>query len=298
MDFIKKLNELDLQTSDYFMFCKIIDRIPLKQILGFKVPLNIDIYRIRPSEKTSFSHSSDISYNPSPRNYGRAHRPFLPMFYGAIKTQKDELPIVTNFGEVNQILRNKGADEGEQRLTVGIWTVQKEFPAVLLIFNDEYLNKMPQFQKLYYDYANDKNNLNDLTILEYFAKEYAKEINNGEYNYKISAAFTEIIILKFNIGAIVYPSVRMGGESFNIAIRSEYIDYECLRLRAVLETVIYYKNKVVVNDYLRETKEINDDGSFELVKINDLKKHLGRERTLKMLNEILKDNNNRKPYRL
>ena len=49
------------------------------------------------------------------------------------------------------------------------------------------------------------------------ANEFAKENINEDYDYMISAVFSEMAT-KNRVDGIIYPSVRVGGKGFNIAI--------------------------------------------------------------------------------
>ncbi|MBU1719830.1 MAG: hypothetical protein KKA07_12255, partial [Bacteroidetes bacterium] len=84
---------------------------------------------------------------------------------------------------------------------------------------------------------------------EFIASEFAKEtIRESDYEYLISALFTERLFNLYPLfDGVLYPSTRVGGEGFNIAIKSESI--RKIRLTGVLESMVYkYKEKVVVDN--------------------------------------------------
>src|SRR5690606_1336470 len=85
-----------------------------------------------------------------------------------------------------------------------------------------------------------------LKIQTYLSDEFSKEHLRGDYDYMISAIFTQIAISKGYDG-IFYPSVRVGGKGFNIAITPEatkklglYVAGEC--------TVYKKKNRTILDN--------------------------------------------------
>jgi len=79
-------------------------------------------------------------------------------------------------------------------------------------------------------------------LSEFFSQEFGKEDIVNDYDYLISAVFSEIITNDFNYDGILYPSVRMGGEyGYNVAIKPEAVDKK-LVLDVIGEST-YYKNK-------------------------------------------------------
>lgn len=73
-------------------------------------------------------------------------------------------------------------------------------------------------------------------ILSYLADEFAKEEIREHYDYMISAIFSELVTENCFDG-IFYPSVRVDGEGFNIAITPKAT--EKLRLIFAGECTIY-----------------------------------------------------------
>ena len=77
---------------------------------------------------------------------------------------------------------------------------------------------------------------------DFLFKEFCKTNIRDDYDYLISAVFSEVITNDFNYDGILYPSVRMGGQyGFNVAIKPNVVD-NCLELDVVGES-IYFKNK-------------------------------------------------------
>lgn len=101
-----------------------------------------------------------------------------------------------------------------------------------------------------------------LKIQTYLADEFAKEEINHDYDYMISAIFSEIAI-KNGFDGIFYPSVRVAGKGFNIAITPTAT--EKLQLIVAGECSLY-KHKmhtVVGNDAIAQLTGLENE--FELI---------------------------------
>ena len=61
---------------------------------------------------------------------------------------------------------------------------------------------------------------------KYFAKEFSKKNEDGfDYNYLISAIFTEVVTTDHAFDGVMYPSVQTGGQlGFNVAITPDAVD--------------------------------------------------------------------------
>jgi hypothetical protein len=95
------------------------------------------------------------------------------------------------------------------------------------------------------------------------ADEFAKENLRGDYDYMISAIFTQIAVNKGYDG-IFYPSVRVGGKGFNIAITPQatkklglYVAGECSLYKKKNHTIID-NNAIAELDGKQETFEMRD----------------------------------------
>jgi len=103
-----------------------------------------------------------------------------------------------------------------------------------------------------------------LTIQTYLAEEFSKEEINGDYDYMISAIFSEIAVKKGYDG-IFYPSVRVQGQGFNIAITPEAT--KKLGLYVAGECSIYKikDHTIVGNDAIIELD--GEQESFEMAQL-------------------------------
>jgi hypothetical protein len=94
---------------------------------------------------------------------------------------------------------------------------------------------------------------NSMKIQDYLAEEFSKEDTDEDYQYLISALFTEMCVRRGYDG-VFYPSVRSGGTGFNIAITPQATHK--LRLYAAGESSVYklYDHTVIGNESILKYK--------------------------------------------
>ena len=83
-----------------------------------------------------------------------------------------------------------------------------------------------------------------LDITEYLPSEFAKREILGDFDYIISAIFTEISI-KRGIAEVYYPSVRVDALGYNVAIMPEFA-YSSLQLVAAGDFTLYKKGNHII----------------------------------------------------
>lgn len=252
------------------------------------------IYRARPIKGNElFSEASELSFLPANKNdkYKRASTPKNTMFYGSI------LPEVINPEELNEnrvvglfecvpFLRNTDLD-GEQKIAFGKWIVTKDIPLLAIVNHDDFRNKSEYIKEMNEGFEAfiakhpDKKE-RTLKILGYLASEFAKKETNNDYDYLISALFTERMIEK-GLAGVLYPSVRTGGDGFNVAIHPYYIK-SCIMLSAVSECTVYKKGKktIVDNETVAHLQEGEEHFTLGPVKTDY---HIGRRNALQELNK-------------
>jgi len=149
------------------------------------------------------------------------------MFYATSipeNVEKGELDNTRIIGvaETIPMLRDKNKS-GYQKISFGRWYVKEDIDLLAIVHKDTYLNESNYTKELVEAYKGfikktpkeiaDKS----LEFQNFLADEFAKETINEDYDYMISAIFTELAT-KNGIDGILYPSVRVGGKGFNIAI--------------------------------------------------------------------------------
>jgi hypothetical protein len=287
----KHKNDLDkISFNELYSF---IGELGLKNLCCINLSNEIEIFRAVPSEEQDFENIKRISYNPNPTKYSRANRIGFPMFYGAFPSEKKCDPVKlfgANCFEVIEILRNhpKELKQGKVNLTLGIWKVKAKIPAISLVFNDNLVKNSIDFLELQNSYRNSFNKYpDDIRIMEFFSEEFSKAEIQKNSDYKLSAAFSEFVIKNnpLDIEAIIYPSVRCGGEGFNIAMTPRYVKL-FLKPDKVLTFDVYIENFKVAMDLIKESDIDELTGEINLIKSKDPNSNIGEIRIRKMLDLI------------
>jgi hypothetical protein len=287
MSKFKLINDLFKDCSDFEQVKKIVEQIKCNNLPAYPIIPGMLIYRGLPTYKDNFTNSHEISFNPKPKDYGRAHTPYSPIFYGSISTQKFDHPVITIFWELNPNLRGKTPPCDEYELIVGRWIVTRLFNVVALIFDKQFLQKNPQYSNLYNQYKDQSEaGLNDDFIkLCYFSELFAKPQSKNLIRYYLrTAAFTDLLLKRHPlINGIIYPSVRLAGEGTNIAIETNIID-TCLILDKVFVTKIYLDcNGNAIHEYIKIAPKVDNNGDFKLIEVTNKNLRPGKEQCLQIL---------------
>jgi hypothetical protein len=254
-----------------------------------------------------FSKPQDLSYKPAEFNntYQRSSTPATTMFYGALipeSVKKGELDNarITGCCEVSKLIRDKSISEGEQIITFGKWVVKKEIHVASIVHQSDYFNGNTYLKQMADDYndfikAYSKEIVDDsMLISEFFANQFSKVETQNDYDYMLSAIYTERMTKmkpakNIEIAGVLYPSVRTEGKGFNVAITPYHAD-NSLKLVAVSECTIYKKGTLTVSDNDKQAVVKLGSKEFKLKQITDPNVHLGREVVYKILNGEIKIN--------
>lgn len=256
------------------------------------------IIRARPNKPNgTFKTVSEISYKPAKFNttFQRASTPNTTMFYGCVVPEniaEGELDNarVTSIFEASKLYRQE-IESGEEKITFSRWTVTKDIPLIAIVYHKDFINNSLHTNELHTAYQvflenNPKETAKSNSVTEYLASEFAKKETPHDYDYLISALFTELVINQGFVG-VYYPSVRAEGKGFNVAIHPEFVNNN---MKAIVsgECTLYKNGKDVVldNDTIIEISEGKTE--FIMQPITDSKIHYGREICIKTLNEKTK----------
>lgn len=254
------------------------------------------IMRARPNYNGErFSKTSDFSYKPQKYNktYQRASTPFQTMFYAASipdQVEKGELDNARIIGvsETIPLLRDKQAS-GYQKISFGRWYVLEDLNLMAIVHETNFLEESSYTRDLVEGYkgfiANVPKEIAERSIKfqDYLATEFSKKEINGDYDYMISAIFAENMV-KNGLDGIIYPSVRVDGKGFNIAISPEaskklglYVAGEC--------SIYKLKDHVVIgNDAIIELD--GKQNEFELKDIEDHQKECLKQLGVNSIEEL------------
>ncbi len=222
-EFIANVKAINLDKNwSYEMILYEIHKIVRLPILLYNIPAKNSIYRARINEdKEKYYKVSDISApeDKHVQSYGRANKPRQTLFYGS------ETRPVAYFEFATKLASTIPVGE-EFLITAGKWNM-KEPLSLALVFNPniprtkEYTKKHGQafdtsLLQLDKDYqAGTKD------FFEFIAEEYAKVAEYDVKSYYLTCAYSNAVFMEKSCDGIIYPSVQLDGEGFNVALKSE-----------------------------------------------------------------------------
>jgi hypothetical protein len=261
---LAELVKLDLSTYPYKDAKRLISQLGRFGCIKVTLHEGKTIMRARPNfDGERFTSTSQLSYKPQSLNktYQRASTPNKTMFYASTipeTIQAGELDNTRVIGAFEALpwLRDK-TTKGYQKISYGQWRVKLDINLIAIVQHENFYNESSytrELAEMFKKYTNAYPDLKDETIAiaDFFAKEFAKSDTSHDYDYLISATFSETVVDK-GLDGILYPSVRLGGKGFNIAINPEVAD-NSLELVAAGECSIYklFDNTVVDNETVVE----------------------------------------------
>lgn len=229
-------------------------------IIQFQMPEYFPIVRIRKNyidkdnDVERFETRQDYSFVPKEKNnkYARASSPQNTMFYGVIPNSSALNEITSAelcemekacFAEISY----NGFDLVETpKISIGRWEVKanQQLNLIAIIQEDKFTNSNILCSKLNKAYQNYISSFEDESFkkisLEYttfLANEFSKPDINHQYDYMISAIYTEFLANQQVFDGIIYPSVRADGAYFNIALTPNAVNKK-LNLKVVGERPI------------------------------------------------------------
>lgn len=238
------------------------------------------VMRARPNDGNKrFNKKSDFSFKPQKYNktYQRASTPNKTMFYATSipeKLEKGELDNmrIVGISETISMLRNNH-ESGYKKISFGRWYVEEDINLMAIVHEESYFKESNYTRELVSAYNGFIKNHSKkeikkfLKFQNFLAGEFSKENISNDYDYMISAIFTEYVT-ELGLDGVIYPSVRVGGKGFNIAITPDAS--QKLGLYVAGECSIYkLKDQVVVgNDAIVEL-----DGKVSEFELVDLVNH-------------------------
>ena len=244
---INRLEALDLSQYPYFEIRELIRELGKVRFVIFTLHPGKTITRARCDG--NLKTVSDLSYKPQQYNKQcqRASTPMRTMFYGCIVPEEQNI-IDTRFisaCESSSLIREGMETSGEQTITFGKWEVIEDIHLLVVIhkdyFHDADNSLLGELKIAYEDFLMKyPDAAKDIDIsAKYFAKEFSKKNEDGfDYNYLISAIFTEVVTTDHAFDGVMYPSVQTGGQlGFNVAITPDAVDKK-MKLVVAYETQI------------------------------------------------------------
>lgn len=302
LNLIAEFKQLELKIYPHKEIKSLITKIGGFPITCEGLYIGEEIIRARRNiSNESYLYRKDLSYVPKEFNnkYQRASTPNKTMFYGCplkrmhLRKPKDldinDLLLISCL-EVSNLLKTDA--DGEERITFSRWAVTKTIKLCAMYCHKEFIVDDSHENEIYKIYLSELNRKSDpqyakcfLEVLTFFSDEFAKEINNGsyDYDYMISAIFAELIVESERAG-IYYPSVQTKYSNkigYNVAITPETTDTS-LKLISSLECTLYKKGNEVYIDQDRVAFITNNNNKLEYNQVAT-EDHLGKDLVLEFL---------------
>ncbi|MBL4625661.1 MAG: RES family NAD+ phosphorylase [Flavobacteriales bacterium] len=216
--------------------------------INLKINVNSTFLRARPNhDQPRFEKKEDLSIKPSRYNtdYLRASTPLKTMFYSVYmsgnncQNDYDIMRITGVYETIPEIRIPHMPYSG--KITFGYWTNCQSLNLMAIMHKDLYATRNPYTKEIIDSYNQHLSNCDSqliqksLLFYDFLADEFSKETIRGNYDYMISALFSEAAS-RFNIDGIIYPSVRLGGMSYNVALNQSAM--KKLKLNSVEEASV------------------------------------------------------------
>ena len=241
----------------------------------------------------TFTKREELSYIPPNFNkeYGRASTPGNTMFYGAtipdnIEPIRENNPVLVAALEASSILRNN-IPNGQETLSYGVWEVTEDIHLLAICYHDDFINGYAHTKELNVAYLEaleqESKDIIDrsLAVTNFLAQEFAKKnINKKDYEYLISAIFTEMSVVK-GIGGVYYPSVKADGQGYNVAISPYHADLS-IKLIGAAECTLYRVNGNTMIDNELYTIVLDERQPFTMKPVGAAS-HLGKDKVMRIL---------------
>lgn len=258
---IAALNALDLSKYPTDQINELMRHFGKVAVIEYKLHPGKIVLRARPEDdQWPYLTRSSLSYKPQEYNktFQRASTPNATMFYGSVIPEEidtgdlDNERIVVTM-EASPWLRCKKTC-GVRRITYSRWEVTSDIKMVAVLQNKDFFDASSHTRKIVEDFNRfikqyPEHEETSLLISDYLAGEFGKEEIPFDYHYLISALYTEYLT-RNGFDGVLYPSVRVKGQGFNIAIIPDAADKK-LRLVAAGECTMYkryFGDSIVDND--------------------------------------------------
>jgi len=257
---LDKLSRIDLKSYPTQEIETLLGQLGANAQIGYTLYPGNSIIRARPNKTDGevFTTRSELSYRPQEYNtdYQRASTINQTMFYGSIVPEQTAVSDIDNARaiacfEAAKTFRNNYFTSIE-KITFSRWEVIEDINLIMIAFTGNYLRPgsiLTSLNQNFKDsiYAMDEELYRrSLVINEFLSQQFSKSTITADYDYLISALYTNLII-KQGFDGVFYPSVKADGRGYNVCITKECADNK-LRLYSAGEGKIIkcgYKTEVI-----------------------------------------------------
>lgn len=180
--------------------------------------------------------------------FGRANKPHEVLFYSAIETSKLDKARITAIAETSRLfLDNNSVQLDGELFTVSRWRNKQELIIAEVVFAEEAIKNNEDIKTSYEKQKQFAKELKDVDseffedFLIFISNEYAR-VANSHNDYKISTAYTELVLTHKDVQGITYPSVQTNYYGANLVLPTKVVD-EYL-YPEVATTSILFKDKM------------------------------------------------------
>jgi len=282
---LQKLKDISnkLQTVDYseivFTIKSSIKKVPIPLAkLRQKTP--VDRARINGGEKL-FTKVDQLNYITDKsiidnymKEYGRANKPHQPMFYGAVESTLLGKQRATALYEISKLLQDRNSVNIPGELyTVSRWKNKEELMLAEIVFAKEAIKTNPDTKRAFNKQVELAKQLNlpdidfYMDMLIFFSEEFARE-KRTHHDYKISNAYTELILTHPDVQGISYPSVPTKFMGQNVVFSPQVIDNFFTIETLVTQRVHKNAGYVFVNNHKNCENPQNDPNNLVWVDVD------------------------------
>ena len=267
---INRLRKLDLQSTQVNEIIDLLMSVGETANINLTIGLNSTLLRARPNKECPrFTKTEELSIKPAKSNtdFQRASTPRKTMFYGVYmsgKLDQYERDIMRKAAAYETIPEIRVPNNPySEKLTLGYWTNHQKLNLIAIMHKNEYTESNPYTKEVFDAYkkhlasGDPKLMEKSLTFYEFLADEFSKKTIRGNYDYRISALYTEAASRQ-SIDGVIYPSVRLGGISYNIALKEGAM--KKLKLDRVEEAIVQQEDnnvQISVNAFTKCTDKSN-----------------------------------------
>ena len=204
-----------------------------------------------------FLSESEISFRKDAWNikeFGRANIPYSSKFYCSLSSKYINEIRLINVLETNKEFRQKQSIRKRQVFTSGQWVSTRPlyvaifpFNKFAVISNDEIRSHLEKYQTIMNTFSKEQqqNCKRILPFISHFLS--AKHINN-HWDYLISAFCSELILDKYNLDGILYPSVRADFKSYNLVLQPEAVLNKLYLQKAAMFELLLNRQIAVIDN--------------------------------------------------
>lgn len=258
---IEQLRNLNFSANPYKETKELMSSLGDFGFIRLTLHATNEFIRARPlNDEESIAIVKDLSFKPQEYNtaYQRASTPNKTMFYAGLVqpefTPDGFLAMGRLIGMMESLpfMRDK-TSKGIKKIAFGKWTNTRDMNLAAIVYNEDFSKKNPKTEFLFDAFKKqiqDNKELEEKSLLvtDFLAKEFAKDEIQNQFDYLISAVFSEICVEK-GFDGILYPSVRTIGQGLNVAIHPDFVN-KYMELRTAGECTVYKngENTKVLND--------------------------------------------------